>query len=190
MIYRGTNFTERIQMTPMDRMHTTQWIEMRRFANSNRLEVVLCDDDGKKVGMWNWKFVLDFPMTYEQIKFNIMEHMFECETIDELADVLDDVFHDGFDCVIEEDEDCGCDECNCDECHCGAHNDEEKQFEHHEPEYVTTIKFGSKDDVRVDITDAGDMFESWLYRKDFGVKEYMFRVAKGSVSKVWKCKIL
>lgn len=174
MIYRGTNFTERIQMTPTDRMHTTQWIEMRRFANSNRLEVALCDDDGKSVTLWNWKFVLDFPMTYEQIKFNIMEHMFECDTMDELADVLDDVFHDGFDCVIEEDEDCGCDECNCDECHCGAYNDEEKLFKHHEPEYVTTLKLGSKDDIRVDITDAGDMFESWLYRKSIGVKEYMF----------------
>ena len=46
MIYRGTDFTERINMSPMDRMSSIQWIEMRRFATSHELEVFLCDDYG------------------------------------------------------------------------------------------------------------------------------------------------
>ena len=160
MIYRGTNFTERIQMSPMDRMKTTQWIEMRRFAKSNELEVFLCDDYGNKRNVWSWWFELDEPMTYEQIKFNILEHMFECDTMDELAEVLSEVFEDGFAGVLMDDEECG----KC----------AEKAFEHHNPEYITTLKLGKQNDVWVDILDSGDMFESWLYRKNIGVKSYMF----------------
>ena len=79
MIYRGTNFTERIQISPMDRMNTIQWIEMRRFADVNTFEVFLCDDYGNRRDVWSWWFVLDKPMTYEQIKFNIMEYTHTCE---------------------------------------------------------------------------------------------------------------
>ena len=54
MIYRGTNFTERVQISPMDRMNTTQWIEMRQFATSHELEVFLCDDYGNHRDVWSW----------------------------------------------------------------------------------------------------------------------------------------
>lgn len=168
MIYRGTNFTERIQMSPMDRMNTTQWIEMRQFSTSHELEVFLCDDYGNHRNVWSWWFKLDKPMTYEQIKFNITENMFECDTIAELAEVLDEVFTDGFtDVLISEDEE----ECNC-ECQC--RNCKDEALKHHDPEYVMTLKLGKDRDVWVDITDAGDMFEAWLYRKGFGFKDYMF----------------
>ena len=164
MIYKGTNFTERIQMTPMDRMHSTQWIEMRIFAETNELEVFLCDDYGGRRNVWSWSFELDQPMTYEQIKFNIMEHMFECDTMDEFADVLSEVFEDGFGGVLVEDEenDCGCYDVEV----------------HHDPEYVKTLKLGKNNDIWVDIMDSGDMFEAWLYRKNIGIKDYMFGIPK------------
>lgn len=36
-----------------------------------------------------------------------------------------------------------------------------------------TLKLGKNHDVWVDITDSGDMFEAWLYRKGVGIKDYM-----------------
>ena len=172
MIYRGTNFTERIQISPMDRMNTTQWIEMRQFATYHELEVFLCDDYGNHRDVWSWWFKLDKPMTYEQIKFNITENMFECDTIAELAEVLDEVFTDGFtDVLISEDEE----ECNC-ECQC--RNCKDEALKHHDPEYVMTLKLGKDRDVWVDIMDSGDVFEAWLYRKNMGVKDYMLGIPK------------
>ena len=177
MIYRGTNFTERIQISPMDRMNTTQWIEMRKFATSHKFEVFLCDDYGDHKYVWSWWFNLDKPMTYEQIKFNITENMFECDTIAELAEVLDEVFTDGFaDVLISEDEE----ECDC-ECQCRNCGDE--VLKHHDPEYIMTLKLGKNHDVWVDITDSGDMFEAWLYRKGVGIKDYMFGWPKVQYSK-------
>lgn len=185
MIYRGTNFTERIQISPMDRMNTTQWIEMRRFADSHEFEVFLCDDYGDHRNVWSWWFSLDKPMTYEQIKFNIMENMFGCDTMEEFAEVLDEVFEDGFEGVLissayddkkynfyDTDEDEFEDECDCEHCECCCGCEEE--LEHHDPEYVMTLKLGKDNDVWVDILDAGDIFEAWLYRKNMGIKEYMF----------------
>ena len=175
MIYRGTDFTERINMSPMDRMNSTQWIEMRRFAASHKLEVFLCDDYGNRRKVWSWWFNLDKPMTYEQIKHNIMENMFECDTMEELAETLDDVFNDGFADVLFDYDESEEDECNCDTCDfCGC-CEEVKNYEgHHDPEYIRTLKLGKDGDVWVDIMDSGDMWEAWLYRKNMGVKDYMF----------------
>lgn len=174
MVYRGTDCTERINMSPMDRMNFTQWIEMRRFAASHELEVFLCDDYGNRREAWSWWFNLDKPMTYEQIKHNIMENMFECDTMDELAEVLGEVFEDGFGDVLMNDERDDC-ECDCDTCDCcGCCEETECHKEHHDPEYVKTLKLGKNNDVWVDIMDAGDMWEAWMYRKDMGVKSYMF----------------
>lgn len=50
----------------------------------------------------------------------------------------------------------------------------DKVEEDHDPEYITTLKLGKNSEILVDIMDAGDMWESWLYRKDMGVKSYMF----------------
>lgn len=106
MIYRGTNFTERIQLSPMDRINTVQWIEMRRFGNDNDLEVFLCDDYGNRREVWSWWFTLDNQTTYEQIKFNIMASIFDCDTITDLVDALSEIFTDGFSDVLLSDDDC------------------------------------------------------------------------------------
>ena len=39
-------------------------------------------------------------MTYEQIKLNVMEMMFEADTVQELADTMEDTFTDGFETVL------------------------------------------------------------------------------------------
>lgn len=96
MIYKGTSYTERITMSPMDRTYSTQWIELRKDARASRLEVFLCDDHGNSKNVWSWSFDISDPMTYEQIKFNIMEGMFRCDTMQEYADFLEELFSDGF----------------------------------------------------------------------------------------------
>lgn len=62
----------------------------------------------------------------------------------------------------------------------------DKVEEHHDPEYIITLKLGKNSDVLVDIMDAGDMWESWLYRKDMGIKSYMFGWPKVQHSKSGK----
>jgi hypothetical protein len=105
--------------------------------------------------------------------------MFECETMDEFADVLSEVFEDGFEGVLvdvgedvkHDNEMCDCSNCDCMDC-------EHNTLTHHDPEYITTLKLGKNNDIWVDIMDSGDMFEAWLYRKNMGVKDYMFGIQK------------
>lgn len=99
MIYKGTSYTERIEMRPID-SQTNKWIELRRSPCKQELEVFLCDDHGNTRDVWSWSFNLPDQMTYEQIKFNVMENMFGCENVEELAEVLDEVFVDGFTTVL------------------------------------------------------------------------------------------
>jgi hypothetical protein len=112
MIYRGTYKSETITFSPEDEMCRECAVELYKSAESGHFCVMIndCDYD------WVWEFETDSVSDYERIKFNIMEIMFESETIDEFVAVLDDVFTDGFADILIDDECgecCGCCDCCC-----------------------------------------------------------------------------
>lgn len=98
MIYKGTNYTERINFATCEGQKF--WTELRKAPTTPKLEVFLCEDMGTSRNVWSWWFDITDPMTYEQIKLNVMEMMFEADTVQELADTMEDTFTDGFEAVL------------------------------------------------------------------------------------------
>ena len=114
MQYCGTNNTEMIWFNAMDGCCDNHYIELIKLADEPVLCVRFCCDPE-----WYYEFVLEDNTVYERIKYNIMEAIFNYETIPELLDYLDDVFVDGFSDVLltddDDDDDYGC----CGMCRCG-----------------------------------------------------------------------
>ena len=109
MRYYGTCSVERIMMNPMDDLNSVHYIELEKAANGCMLLVTCCRED-----TWAYAFRLNNNSDYERIKYNIMNIMFECETMSELLEVLSDVFENGFEEMLIKDEcDGNCDNCNC-----------------------------------------------------------------------------
>lgn len=113
MIYHGTYAKEVIAVHPMDDMKRTNFIELCKNADDPTFSVEV--DDG--FDTWFWEFIMEDNSIYERVKINIFDAIFECETMDKLVSVLDDVFHDGFKGVLIEDEECDgdCENCSCHE---------------------------------------------------------------------------
>ena len=110
MVYCGTVNVERIVMHPMNDLSETHYIEMVTSKDEPTFFVTCCCDEE-----WYYEFVYS-KSDYERVKFNIMEMMFSCDTMDELLDALSEIFTDGFEeiCIDEEvfeDECDGCEEC-------------------------------------------------------------------------------
>ena len=101
MIYCGTGAFERIFMHDND-LEETHWIDMTMHAEDAVFAVTCCCDDS-----WEWNFYYG-KSDYDRIKFTIMNAIFECNDVDELLDVLDEIFAEDFcDIVVEEE----CDGC-------------------------------------------------------------------------------
>lgn len=109
MVYHGTDNVEMIQIRPMDDLDNVHFISMVKNANEPTFYVTCCCDDN-----WGYEFYLENNSDYDRIKFNIMEAIFECNTMDELLVVLSEVFEDGFSDLMVENNGCDCD--NCDHC--------------------------------------------------------------------------
>ena len=101
MIYCQTTNTECIAVHPMDNMKNTQFIELVKHGNEPCFSVIIDVDNC----LWTWEFSNVCPSDYERVKLNIFDSLFECDTMYELAHVLDAVFHDGFECILIEDDD-------------------------------------------------------------------------------------
>lgn len=112
MRYGGTENVEMIYFSPMDALNETHFITMQKVFDEPVFCVSCCCDDD-----WFYAFSFEDNTTYERVKFNIMDAIFNCETTNELLDYLDEVFTEGFDDVLiyDDDED---DEC-CGMCICG-----------------------------------------------------------------------
>lgn len=111
MIYCRTIEVERIAVHPMDNMQNTQFVELTKYGDEPVFSVWVYDGEEE----WDWEFDMTCPSDYERVKLNIFDAIFECDTMFELARVLDEVFKDGFEGVLIEDEcDCfkGCKYCN------------------------------------------------------------------------------
>lgn len=110
MVYDGTYETEIIMVHPMDDLDENHYIEIFKSPNEAYFYVTCCCDD-------DWMYEFEYNKSdYERIKYNIMEAIFECDTMKELLDTLSEIFDDGFAPICEDD---SCDEkCNCKNCEC------------------------------------------------------------------------
>lgn len=97
MVYRGSEFVEMIVFNPAGESENTHYFEMHK--GDGMFTVSYCCDPE-----WNYAFYMD-NADYERVKFNIMEQIFACDSIDELLDNLDEVFTDGFADILIEDDD-------------------------------------------------------------------------------------
>ena len=110
MVYTGTGMAEFINVNDNGNHYS---IEMAKMPNDNTFAVI-CDYDEN----WGYEFYMENNSDYEKVKFNIMEAIFECESMDELIKELSEVFEDGFaDILVESNCSCGsnCEFCNCNE---------------------------------------------------------------------------
>ena len=113
MVFRETNQIESIAVSPMDGLNETHYINLIKSGSEPTFYVTCCCDED-----WGYEFYLENNSDYERVKFNIMNAVFECETMDDLLNMLSDTFEDGFaDIMVEE-----CDHCNCD-CDCNENKD-------------------------------------------------------------------
>ena len=107
MRYCGTVMKEMILVNPMDNLNETHYIELEKSAEAPVFFVSCCCDPD-----WEYTFVMESNSVYERIKYNIMEMMFECETMKELLNALSELFEEGFGEMLVRDK--------CDG-HCGCH---------------------------------------------------------------------
>jgi hypothetical protein len=111
MVYCKTANAERIAVHPMNNLKNTQWVEIVRHGEEPVFSVLI--DDGTEE--WFWEFSMTCPSDYERVKLNIFDAIFECDTMTELARMLDEIFNDGFQDILigDEYEDCtGCKYCD------------------------------------------------------------------------------
>lgn len=115
MVYHGTYSKEIIAVRPMDWLNETHFIELVRSADEPTFWVTCCCDED-----WFYEFYLESNSDYERVKFNIMEQIFKCDTMDELLGTLSEIFEDGFESILVEHEcDATCDcENSCNHCNC------------------------------------------------------------------------
>ena len=112
MVFCGTGAVERIFVHPMDDLNSSHYIDLIMGKDTPTFAVTCCCDDD-----WCYEFVYN-KSDYERIKFNIMEAIFECDTMEELLDELTERFEDGFSDLfvdLEPDDDFECDG-DCEDC--------------------------------------------------------------------------
>ena len=109
MRYFGTAVAETIMVNPMDDLNAVHCITLEKSVDEPVFYVTCCCDED-----WFYEFYMTNNSDYERIKYNIMETMFECETMEELLDALSELFEEGFSEMLVKDEcngNCGC--CDC-----------------------------------------------------------------------------
>ena len=96
MVYRGSECSEKIYLSPAGESASIHYIEITRYGSVFVVET--CCTSG-----WSYTFSTNDLSDYERVKYNIMEQIFKCNSIEELLDQLSFVFEDGFaDILIEE----------------------------------------------------------------------------------------
>lgn len=104
MVYHGTVTSERIAFYPDGDPTNMHYIEIARAPNEPLFWVGCCCDED-----WFYTFAFESNSDYERVKYNIMEAVFECESMDELLTYLSEIFEDGFSNILISDaccEDC------------------------------------------------------------------------------------
>ena len=110
MIYCQTVNKECIVVHPLDDMNSAYSVDLIKYGDIPMFAVYV--DDGEEE--WLWEFEMNTPSDYERVKMNIFDAIFECSTMCELTEALDDIFVCSFGDILIEDE---CDECDgCEGC--------------------------------------------------------------------------
>ena len=110
MVFNGSANVERIFFSVNGKTH---WIDMAIHHDEPVFSVTCCCDEE-----WEYDFFYS-PSDYSRIKFNIMNAIFENESIDDALCSLDDIFCDGFSDILLGDDDEPCDG-DCEHCDCNA----------------------------------------------------------------------
>lgn len=113
MVYQGT-FTSETIMFHEAGERNMYYIELTKAANESIFYITCHPYED-----WGYAFYLTNNSDYERIKFNIMQAMFDCETIDDLIDTLNELFKDGFKEIMINTES----ECDGDCEHCKKHDE-------------------------------------------------------------------
>lgn len=95
-MYRCNEYSEKIYLCSEGGATSIHYIELIRCRNTLFVETCCTPD-------WSYRFTSDDPSDFERIKFNIMEQIFKCNSIEELLDQLSFVFEDGFAGILIED---------------------------------------------------------------------------------------
>lgn len=96
MIYRQTIHVERIALSPLDDVNSTQFLELIKYGDAAVFGVL--------VGECYWEFDMSEPSDYERVKMNIYDAIFECDTMDELCEALNAIFEEEFASILIDDE--------------------------------------------------------------------------------------
>ena len=105
MVLHGIYATERIEC---DGGH---FIELTKSADKPTFFVTCCCDLE-----WGYEFVMESNSDYEQIKWNVINAIMDCDTMAELLDELSDVFEADFaDMIVDDECEFDCDG-DCDHC--------------------------------------------------------------------------
>ena len=98
---------------PMDNIDSYECVRLIKYGDETALSVYVYD--GKYE--WDWAFDISNPSDYERIKLCVFDVICECDTMEELACMMDALFREAFDDILIVD----VDECeSCCECeYCG-----------------------------------------------------------------------
>ena len=107
MIYCQTTNKECIAVHPLDDINNTQWVELIKYGDISMFAVYV--DDGEDE--WFWEFDTANPSDYERVKMNTFDAIFGCDTMQELAEALDDIYSEIFGDILIVDECDGCEGC-------------------------------------------------------------------------------
>lgn len=100
MVCNGIYVAETFEVNPMDALNETHWITMEKSGEAPVFYVYACCDDD-----WFYVFKMSSNTDYERVKHNIIDMIFECDTMDELLANLGKLFKDGFaDILINKEE--------------------------------------------------------------------------------------
>ena len=98
MTYCGTSVTETIMIHENGDPTACHYIEMSKSAVRPTFFVSCCCYDD-----WGYEFSMKNPSDYDRVKFNIMQSICESKDMDELLEMLSEIFEDGFsDILIQE----------------------------------------------------------------------------------------
>ena len=116
MIFCGNYEVENLVVHPNNNLNEAHCIEITKYKDAPIFSVTYCCDDE-----WIWEFMYS-KTNYEVVKYLIMDSIVVCDTMDELIDMLDEVFEEECDHMICEGVEC---ECDC----CGEEEEEDDDFE-------------------------------------------------------------
>lgn len=110
MVYYGTYTSERLIFHAAGNPNDAHYIMLTKSADTPTFFVTCCCDEE-----WGYELLMESNSDYERVKWNIMNLIFDCETMDELLEEISEVIEDGFEGLLVNECD-GC--CNCDHCDC------------------------------------------------------------------------